>query len=312
VRIKYLKVFVDLAESGSFSETAFRHGISQPAVSQQISCLEEEFAAPLIERSRRRFRLTPAGEALLTTARQVLESIDSVRSRISELDHLLAGTLQIVTTAHLGVEVVPALGKALQHLNPGIVLEASYQITSRIYADVAGNVADFGLIYSPKPDDRFETIILMEEPFTFVASPQAILPGKKVKLTQLTFVGYNPDPATTHLISHTLHDLGQGITAALEFSHPDTVIKAVEATRGFACLPAATVRSALAQGTLVDMSAILPPVTRQLGAIFYKQRGDHPLLKAVREFFEKSAGEWIHPKADEPDSLRAEPALSAA
>lgn len=297
MRIKYLRVFVDLAESGSFSEAASRHGISQPAVSQQIGCLETEFAAQLVERSRRRFRLTKAGEALLATAKEVLYAIDSVRTVIAVLGNNLSGTLQVVTTSHLGVEVIPCLNQALKRVHPGIRLETHYQPATRIYADVAGNVADFGLLCCPKPDDRFDTVILAEETFTFVAAPQAVRPAGKMNPAQLTFVGFNPDPSTALLISRALEEAGHDPHSALEFAHPETVIKAVQATGGFACLPAAAVQSALNQRELVSLSAVLPPVVRQLGAIFYKQRSNHPQLKALREFFEMNPGNLIVPNS---------------
>lgn len=311
MRIKYLKVFVDLAESGSFSEAAGRHGISQPAVSQQIGCLEEEFATPLVERSRRRFRLTPAGEALFVTAKEVLQSIDSVRTQIATLGHSLNGTLHVVTTAHLGVEVVPSLKTALIQAHPGLSLETHYQTASRIYADVAGNVADFGLLCCPKPDDRFETVILAEESFTFVTTPQTGPKFASGNPGQRMFIGYNPDPSTAQMISQTLREAGHPIAPTMEFAHPETVIKAVQATCGFACLPLSTVQSALAQGKLARMSTSLPEVTRQLGAIFYKQRINHPPLKAVRECLEQHAGQLPVTKfiSDPPAS---ESELSAA
>ncbi|MCD6049151.1 MAG: transcriptional regulator, LysR family [Verrucomicrobia bacterium] len=289
MRITSLKVFVDLAESGSFSETASRNGITQPAVSQQIGGLEEEFSAQLVERSRRRFRLTPAGEALRQTAQEMLQAIEDLKVRMVALEQQVGGDLQVVTTANLGVEWLPRLMTELQTQHPQIRLQAAYQTASRIYADVAGNVADFALVACPRKDDRFETVIVAEESLRLVASPTSGMRGKPLSTTRQSFVAYTPDPATEQLVQRALQELDYHTVPTLQFEHPDTVVKAVRATNGFTWLPEATVRDALATGELVEIFPEQIRVIRPIAAIFQKQRSNHPILKVVREFFKKFA-----------------------
>ena len=58
MQIESLKVFCDLAETESFTKAAQINGVTQSAVSQQISSLERQFKSLLIERSKKKFRLT--------------------------------------------------------------------------------------------------------------------------------------------------------------------------------------------------------------------------------------------------------------
>jgi DNA-binding transcriptional LysR family regulator len=58
MQIESLKIFCDLAESESFTKAAQINKITQSAVSQQISSLERNFKSLLIERSKKKFRLT--------------------------------------------------------------------------------------------------------------------------------------------------------------------------------------------------------------------------------------------------------------
>ena len=283
MRITSLKVFVDLAESGSFSETASRNGITQPAVSQQIGGLEDEFSVQLVERSRRRFRLTPAGEALRQTAQEMLQAIEDLKLRMVELERQEGGDLQVVTTANLGVEWLPRLMEGLQEQHPQIRLQTAYQPAGRIYADVAGNVADFALIACPKKDDRFETVIVAAEHFCLVAAPTSgIREGLTADMRQ-PFIAYTPDPATTLLVQQALQELSYRELPKLQFEHPDTVIKAVRATNGFTCLPETAVKDALAAGELVKLLPNEFKVIRPIAAVFHRQRLNHPLLKIVRE-----------------------------
>ena len=67
-----LRIFVTVAECGSFTSAAGRLGISQPAVSQNIAELERILGQKLLERSRGSVGLTPKGEVFLRHAERIL------------------------------------------------------------------------------------------------------------------------------------------------------------------------------------------------------------------------------------------------
>lgn len=76
-----LRVFVQVADSGSFLAAARALSRAQSAVSYAISTLETQLDVPLFDRSAYRPQLTDAGTALLRDARQVLDQVDSLQSR---------------------------------------------------------------------------------------------------------------------------------------------------------------------------------------------------------------------------------------
>src|SRR5690606_20041623 len=59
--LRQLRYFVEVAQCQNFSKAAQRLLIAQPALSQNISRLEKELGAPLLERHARGARLTPEG-----------------------------------------------------------------------------------------------------------------------------------------------------------------------------------------------------------------------------------------------------------
>lgn len=67
-----LRVFLTLAELGSFTETASVLGVSQPAVSQNVAELERIYGLKLILRSRNGLSLTEDGRAFLLYARNII------------------------------------------------------------------------------------------------------------------------------------------------------------------------------------------------------------------------------------------------
>jgi DNA-binding transcriptional LysR family regulator len=81
-RLDAMQVFVRVAEKGSFSAVAKERGIGQPAVSKQISALEDDLGIELIHRTSRSITLTEAGHDFYESALRILEDFESATSRI--------------------------------------------------------------------------------------------------------------------------------------------------------------------------------------------------------------------------------------
>src|ERR1700689_4038251 len=77
-----MQVFVRVIEKGSFSAVAKERGIGQPAVSKQISALEEELGTELIHRTSRSIALTEAGRVFYESSLRILDDFESATSRI--------------------------------------------------------------------------------------------------------------------------------------------------------------------------------------------------------------------------------------
>ena len=81
-RLDAMRVFVRVVERGSFSAASRELGIGQPAVSKQISALEEELGAHLIRRTSRSIALTEPSRDFYESALRILEDFESATSRI--------------------------------------------------------------------------------------------------------------------------------------------------------------------------------------------------------------------------------------
>jgi LysR family transcriptional regulator for bpeEF and oprC len=77
-----MQIFVRVVEKGSFSSVAKERGIGQPAVSKQISSLENELGTELIHRTSRTISLTDAGRDFYESALRILDDFESATSRI--------------------------------------------------------------------------------------------------------------------------------------------------------------------------------------------------------------------------------------
>jgi DNA-binding transcriptional LysR family regulator len=90
-----MQIFVRVVEKGSFSAVAKERGIGQPAVSKQISALEDELGTELMHRTSRSIALTEAGRDFHESALRILEDFDSATSRIGRGQTAPKGLIRI-------------------------------------------------------------------------------------------------------------------------------------------------------------------------------------------------------------------------
>jgi DNA-binding transcriptional LysR family regulator len=97
-----LRIFHVAAEAGSFTRAGDQLGLSQSAVSRQVSTLEADLGIKLFIRHARGLVLTEAGEKLFQTAHRVSWDLRSVQSQLSEGRDAPAGPLLVTTTVGFG------------------------------------------------------------------------------------------------------------------------------------------------------------------------------------------------------------------
>jgi DNA-binding transcriptional LysR family regulator len=93
-----LKVFHAAAEAGSFTHAGERLGLSQSAVSRQVSALEAELAVSLFHRHARGLILTEQGELLYRTAHEVFMKLEAARTKLTDSRERPNGELKVQTT----------------------------------------------------------------------------------------------------------------------------------------------------------------------------------------------------------------------
>src|SRR6266478_4040310 len=90
-----MQMFVRLVEKGSFSAVAKERGIGQPAVSKQISALEDEHGTELIHRTSRSIALTEPGRDFYESALHILDDFENATSRIGRGQNAPKGLIRV-------------------------------------------------------------------------------------------------------------------------------------------------------------------------------------------------------------------------
>jgi DNA-binding transcriptional LysR family regulator len=137
-----LKVFHAAAEAGSFTHAGEQLGLSQSAVSRQVSALEQELAVSLFHRHARGLILTEQGELLYRTAHDVFMKLEAARAKLTDSREKPHGELKVTTTPGMGIHwLTPRLGEFLD-LFPDIRITL---ITTDEELDLAMREADVAI-----------------------------------------------------------------------------------------------------------------------------------------------------------------------
>lgn len=107
--IRELEYFVTVSELTSFTATAKRLHISQPAISKSVQKLEEELGCILLDRTQKRVSLTEEGLVFLALARDILARLLEAKNTMTEYKTLTRGTFRIAVPPLLGAYVFPHL-----------------------------------------------------------------------------------------------------------------------------------------------------------------------------------------------------------
>ena len=137
-----LKVFHAAAEAGSFTHAGEQLGLSQSAVSRQVSALEQELSVSLFHRHARGLILTEQGELLYRTAHDVFMKLEAARAKLTDSREKPHGELKVTTTPGIGIHwLTPRLGEFMD-LFPDIRITL---ITTDEELDLAMREADVAI-----------------------------------------------------------------------------------------------------------------------------------------------------------------------
>lgn len=283
MQIASLKVFCDLAETESFTKAAQINHITQSAVSQQISSLERQFKSLLIERSKKKFRLTREGQVLYDYSKQIIQTYDSLQSKLQEIKDIISGTIRVATIYSIGLHDLPPYIKKFLKTYPTVHIHVEYRRANQVYEDVLGNVVDLGLVAYPTRDSKLEIVSLRKDSLVLVTHPQhPLAKSKSVKLSAIAgqkFIAFEPDIPTRKAIDKYLRDRGVSVQPVMEFDNIETVKRAVEIDAGIAIVPMATITQEVSKQTLAQISFEDGEMYRPLAAIYKKNKVLSPAMK---------------------------------
>ncbi|NTU88336.1 MAG: LysR family transcriptional regulator, partial [Actinobacteria bacterium] len=183
MRIESLREFVEFAKYLSFSTTAKKLYISQPALSNHIALLEKDLGVNLIERSAT-LRLTSAGKTFLIDAASIVDLADRAVSRCRACSRAAQGKIVIKMPIDLQKTATFFIKKieAFKENNPTIDVELVTGANRNMFDEIHNGNIDCGLAYGYVSSDDgvcCETIDIGRNRLTLWISKNHPLAGKE-------------------------------------------------------------------------------------------------------------------------------------
>ncbi len=165
-----IRLFVKIAETGSFTKAGLELNMTQPAVSRAISALETEMDVKLLLRDRRSgLMLTEVGKRVLILFREILSGFNKVEQEISAEKGLEKGLIRIGAFPVAAAYFVPKMIRSIKSRYPGIEISVHEGSVAEVKEWLETRQIDIGLIIPPH--EEFETLPLFREKL------YAVLPG---------------------------------------------------------------------------------------------------------------------------------------
>lgn len=284
--LDHLRSFATLVELGSFSATARRLHLTQPAISLQIRQLEKRFGVRLIERVGRHVRPTPAGEKLLAQVRRIEEAVSEAVRVVTPYQDERVGRVVLGTGASACIYLLPPVLGSLRRRFPALQILVRTGNTSDILKLLEDNVLDVGLVTAPAAGRPFTTVASFDDeqvalfPKRGMTIPRSIT---AVALSEQPLLLYEPGGNTRRVIDEWFERSGVAASPVMELGSVEAIKELVGAGLGCAIVP----RMATAgSGGRFTVRSLSPPLHRKLVVVLRRDKVLHGGLRRLLQALE--------------------------
>ncbi|WAT00428.1 LysR substrate-binding domain-containing protein [Rouxiella chamberiensis] len=281
-KLSGIEIFVQVAETRSFSETAKQRGVSSSAVGKSIARLESRLSAQLFYRSTRSITLTTEGAHYLERCRRILAEVESAERELLESHRAPQGQLKI-SLPLVDVIVLPLVSGFMRRY-PDIMLDID--MTDRM-VDIIEEGFDAVIRTGTPLDSRLKSRFLGGYQRVVVAAPsylsQRTVPQQPADLAQHACL-LHKYPGTGRIEAWTGVNDAAELPAAMVCNTNRVIIDAALNGLGIACLPEYQVRQALLEGTLTQVLAHQPAAGNGYWALWPASKHVTPKLRAFIDY----------------------------
>ena len=272
---KHFTIFVEVCRFLNFSQAAEALNTTQPAVSLAVKELESHYGVALFERMNRRVYLTPAGEALLATAQDVLRGFQEAEETLGQGRPLALRVGANVSFGEAGLAQI--LGRFRQE-HPQVRLRALVANSDKIHSLLAENQLDVGIVDGLGVSERLRAQPLYQEDLVLAAAPGRFpAPAPVEELAALPLLLREPGSGLRSSVDRVFSQQGLAPQPLLESTSTAALAQAAKAGLGVAILPEALAQreSGLQVGTVPEVRFF-----RQFACALHRQKAPSPALEA--------------------------------
>lgn len=286
LEIRHLRLVAAVADVGSLTRAGDRLHVTQSALSHQLRDIESRLGAALFLRVGKRLVLTPAGERLLASARDVLERLDRTEDEIRQMGKDRAGVLRITTECYTCYHWLPPLLVRYRKRFPRVEVRIDVEATRHPIDSLLGGKIDLAIVSDDVSDRRLVVKPVFDDELVLVASPDHRFARQThVRLAEMrdeTLFIY-PPREESRVLQEVLLPAGAAPARVEEVQLTEAITELVKAGLGVAVLARWAVQPLLDSGTLVARQLTARGLHREWRAVMLK---DSACADYIEEFID--------------------------
>lgn len=285
-RLTAMRVFVEVATSGSFSATADRLDMSRAMVTRYVGEMEQWLQARLLQRTTRSVTLTDAGEACLRRCQQMLALVEDIEEETTAtVEGELRGQLRLTCSVSFAYAQLGAAIADFLALHPllKIDLDASEGALNLVERRI-----DLAIRISSGPDPMLIARPLARCDSVLVASPAYLarhgVPALPADLERHRCLSYANFGKSVWELARGGETERVAVSSHFSANEATTLLRAALAGGGIALQPTYLANPHIASG---ELAAVLPdwglPVMA-INALYTSRRHQSPAVRALLDF----------------------------
>ncbi|WP_116365967.1 LysR substrate-binding domain-containing protein [Parahaliea mediterranea] len=251
VRLRYL---FESAQLGTMRAASEKLDVATSSVSRQISELEQELGLALIEKGRRRIRLTEAGEAACQYYREKLSQEEAFLSRIKEMKSIRTGKISLAVGEAFVTQSFSDLLDDFMQRYPGMEVQVQVGNTTRVVERVREDEAHMGLIFDIPREPKVRARLVIPQPLKVIVNrSHALSQRQRVNLRDIASesIGLADEGYRIRQLIHAAEqEDGAFLEASLQTNSLTLLMDFVKSGRGISILPELVVHEELLSGAL--------------------------------------------------------------
>jgi LysR family transcriptional regulator, transcriptional activator of the cysJI operon len=289
MRFDYLKTFLTVAKTRSFSAAAKELGLTQGAVSHHIAALEEYFNAELFRRAPNGVEVTDAGAIVAETAQKIFAQVESAKVEISSTRQKIIGIIKINASSIPGEHIIPSLIAEFQEEHPDVKFKIKAEDSINSLLNLQNGDVDFAAVGTLQGySEKFDAIEVGEEELVLIVSGNHELANQtSVRLQEILkylYINREETSGTRKEIERLLESAEVSpaqLRTTMELASTESVITAVSEGRGISVISSIASKRAQAAGLVKVLHLQGVNSTRKL----YMVRPKRPLVKTSEVFW---------------------------
>jgi len=241
-----LALFLRIAELRSITKAAQASHIALAAASRRVSQLEDQYGVKLLYRTARGVELTPAGNALLFHARQLMSQVDTMRAELSDYTKQGKGLVRMQANASALAQYLPEDLASFAAMHPEVKISLGEERSGAIADALRSGATDIGIVMEGADTEGLQVIEYRADTLGVVVPKKHALKSKPIafeKLLDHDFVGLDSTTVISQILAAQAAAAGRPLRLRVQVKSFDVVARLVQAGLGIGVLPEAAIHA---------------------------------------------------------------------